>query len=163
VLYTTLKKIRKCNPCTVGWQKLLRSLGKTGADDEPLSFEAILSSNGLDDALWATRSAPEYDREWRLFAVWCARSCQPAQADPRSIAAIDCAERFANGEATAEELSAAWSAAVAAAWAAAAAAGEAAQAAAWAAAESAAVAAAWAAGEEAAGAAQEAEFRRIVG
>ena len=163
MLYTTLNKICACNPCAEGWATLLHSLHKTQADDEPLSFEVILNSNGLDDALWATCSAPEHDREWRLFAVFCARSCQPADADPRSIAVIDVAERFARGEALEDELSAAWSAAVAAAWAAAAAAGEAAQAAAWAAAESAAVAAAWAAGEEAAGAAQEAEFRRIVG
>ena len=154
MLYTTLNKICACNPCAEGWATLLHSLHKTQADDEPLSFEVILNSNGLDDALWATCSAPEHDREWRLFAVFCARSCQPADADPRSIAVIDVAERFARGEALEDELSAAWSAAVAAADAArlaaeAGAAGEAAGAAARAAAR----AAAWSAWEAAAGAA----------
>ena len=179
MLYTTLNKICACNPCAEGWATLLHSLHKTQADDEPLSFEVILNSNGLDDALWATCSAPEHDREWRLFAVFCARSCQPADADPRSIAVIDVAERFARGEALEDELSAAGSAARAAARAAAwsaweaaweAAAGAAAGSAAESAAESAARAAARAAAGSAAGAAarsaaraaQEAEFLRII-
>jgi hypothetical protein len=72
MIYTTLNKIRECSPCTDGWEKLLTHLGKTKADDEPLSFEVILDSNGLDDALWCTRSAPDHDREWILYAVWCA-------------------------------------------------------------------------------------------
>ena len=104
MLYTTLNKIRAYGLCRSGWEKLLSSLGKIHADDEPLSFAEILDSNGLRDALWATRCAPEYDRQWRLFAVWCARSCQPVDADARSITAIDVAERFANGEATEDEL-----------------------------------------------------------
>ena len=49
---TTLNKIRKHSPCADGWQKLLTSLGKTKADDEPLSLLTILDSNGLDDAIW---------------------------------------------------------------------------------------------------------------
>jgi hypothetical protein len=43
----------------------------------------------------------------RLFAVWCARQAQHLMTDPHSIAAIDVAEKFANGEATEEELAAA--------------------------------------------------------
>jgi len=44
----------------------------------------------------------------RLFAVWCARQVQHLLTDPRSIAAIDVAERFANGLATRKELEAAY-------------------------------------------------------
>jgi len=51
------------------------------------------------------------ERNQRLFAVWSARQVQPLITDPRSIAAIDVAERFANGQATSEELAAAWGAA----------------------------------------------------
>ena len=58
------------------------------------------------------------DRELRLFAVWAARQVQHLMNDPRSVQAIDTAERFANGNATKEELSAAWAAAGDAAWAA---------------------------------------------
>ena len=114
---TTLNKIRDCAPCADGWAKLLKYLGKTAADDEPISFITILESNGLDDALWCYHAAPRYYREWRLYAVWCARQVQHLTIDPRSIAAIDVAERYANGRATEAELAAARVAARIAAWA----------------------------------------------
>lgn len=75
----------------------------------------------LDD-VWAT-ARPDWliwvathpgcldDRTLRLFAVWCARQVQHLMEDERSIAALDVAERFANGEATSEELAAAGAAA----------------------------------------------------
>ncbi len=116
--YTTLNKIREHEPCTGGWKKLLTYLGKTEADDEPLAFTTILDSNGLDDALWCMRSAPEYDKDWRLFAVWCARQVQHLMTDKRSLDALDVAERYANGQATDDELVAAGTAAGDAAWAA---------------------------------------------
>ena len=59
------------------------------------------------------------DAQLRLFAVRCARRVQHLMTDPRSIAALDVAERHAKGEATDEELAAARTAAWAAAWAAA--------------------------------------------
>jgi hypothetical protein len=69
--------------------------------------------------LWvATRPDVLSDRELRLFAVWCARQVQHLMNDPWSVAAIDVAERYANGEATDADLDAAWSAASNAAWAA---------------------------------------------
>ena len=114
-LVTTLNKIRKHGPCESGWIKLLKHLNKTTADDEPLPFSVIVDSNGFEDALWCCRSTPEYNKEWRLFAVKCARKVQHLMTDPRSIAAIDVAERFANGEATDEELAIANAAANAAA------------------------------------------------
>ena len=116
---TTLYAIRAHCPCATGWTKLLAHLGKTKADDEPLHLLTILDSNGIDDALWCLRAMPEHDRHWRLYAVWCARQVQHLMADPRSIAALDVAERHATGAATDAELGAAWEAAVAAAGAAA--------------------------------------------
>jgi hypothetical protein len=105
------------------------------------------------------------DRTARLFAVWCARQALALieHPDPRSVAAVDVAERYADGMATAADLAtaraaawhAAWHAARHAAWAAAwhaawhaarDAAWDAARAAAWAAAR----AAAWAAARDAA-------------
>jgi len=86
--------------------------------------------------VWVTtRQGVSDDRTLRLFGVFCARSVEHLMTDQRSRDAIDVAERFAKGEATAEELSAAWSAARAAAWSAA---SDAAWAAAWAAASDAA-------------------------
>ena len=167
--YTTLNRIRKRGPCADGWAKLMRHLGKTQADDEPLPLVTILDSNGLDDALWCLRACDGIDREARLYAVWCARQVQHLMTDPRSLTVLDVAERHANGEATDKELDAARAAAWDAAWAAAgAAARDAAEGAARAAAESAARvaawdaarAAAWDAARAAAWAAQTAEFRR---
>jgi hypothetical protein len=162
MIYTNLNKIRAHGPCADGWAKLLRHLGKTQADDEPLALATILDSNGLDDALWCLRAVDSHQREMRLYAVWCARQVQHLMTDPRSLAALDVAERYANGEATDAELAAARDAASAAAWEAA---REAAWAAAWAAARDAARGAAWEAAweaaREAAWAAQTAEFRHV--
>lgn len=120
---TTLNKIREHSPCYEGWTKLLRSLDKTKADDEPVSIVQILDSNGLDDALWCLRAVDGYDREKRLYAVWCARQVEHLMDDERSKNALTVAELHANGEATDEELGAArdaaWAAAMAAAGAAA--------------------------------------------
>ena len=123
MIYTTLNKIRSHSPCANGWTKLLRHLGKTQADDEPLAITTVLDSNGLDDALWCLRAVDGHQREMRLYAVWSARQVQHLMTDPRSLAALDVAERHADGQATDEELAAA----AAAAWAAAAAAGDAAR------------------------------------
>ena len=108
---TTLNKIREHEPCAEGWEKLLTYLGKTKADDEPLSLLTILDSNGLNDAIWCLRAVEGHDKEIRLFAVWCARQVQHLMTDKRSLDAIDVAERYANGEATDAELKDAWNAA----------------------------------------------------
>jgi hypothetical protein len=112
---TTLNKIRAHSPCGSGWEKLLKNLGKTKADDEPLALTDILESNGLDDAMWCLRAVDGHAREMRLFEVDCARSVQHLMTDKRSLDALDVAERFANGLATQVELDAAWDAAGAAA------------------------------------------------
>lgn len=117
-----------------------------------------------DWLLWITdklHQSPD-DRTLRLFAAWCARNTPlddgrvtgDLLTDPRSLAALEVAERYANGIATPEELAAARGAAWGAAWAAA-----------WAAAEAAADAAAdaaWGAARGAARKAQAAQLRRMV-
>jgi hypothetical protein len=111
---TTLNKIRAYNPCKEGWEKLLRGLGKSAADDEPLWIDQVLDINGLDDALWCLQAVEGCDREIRLYAVWCARRVQHLMSDPRSIVALDVAERYARGEASDKELAEAAKAAKAA-------------------------------------------------
>ena len=152
MIYTTLNKIAEHDPCEDSWEKALRILGKTEADDEPIAMADILEQMGLDDALFCLRSLPEYDREWRLFAVWCVRQVEHLLTDQRSKDALDVAERYANWEATKDELLAAGAAARAATR-------EAAGAAAWAAAR----AAAWEAAGEAAGAAARAAAGEAAG
>jgi hypothetical protein len=157
----------------------LDAAGKDTPDDEPISYEAIIDAVGLESALWCCRAEPELDNQWRLFAVWCARQVQHLMTDPRSVKALDVAELHAVGQATDDDLAAAWDAARAAtraaAWDAARAAawdaaGAAARAATRAAAWDAAGAAAWDAARAAAGAAardaaradQSAVFRQLV-
>lgn len=84
---TTLAAIRDADPCANGWEKLLRHLGKTEADNEPLSIITVLDSNGLGDALWCLRAVTGHQREMRLYAVWCAR--QGTRALLRRLSALD--------------------------------------------------------------------------
>ena len=66
------------------------------------------------DRLWVVLREDVLDaRTLRLFAVWCARRAlsRVANPDPRSLAAVETAERFANGLATDDELDDAWYAA----------------------------------------------------
>ena len=119
MLYTSLNKIRDQGPCGVknggpptGFRKLMAHLGKSKPDDEPVSFAEILASNGLSDALWCLRSVDE-PAFCRLLAVKFAREVQHLMRDPRSLVALDVAERYARGEASAEELAQARAAAYA--------------------------------------------------
>ena len=78
-----------------------------------------------DWLLWILNAidAPRHDKQLRLFAVWCARNTPMLDGrttgalltDPLSIAALEVAERYAHGMATAAELAAAWAVARAAA------------------------------------------------
>jgi len=135
MLYTTLNDIKKHSPCGNGWEKLLKSLGKTKSDDEQLSFKTILNSNGFDDAIWCLRVLKDNDKEIRLYAVWCARQVEYLDKSGTAKEINDVTEKFAHGEATHEQLAAARDAARDAAWDAA---SDAAWAAAWAAARDAA-------------------------
>ena len=153
-MYITINKLREHDADN----ELLESLSKTYADDAPIKIVDIFASNGLDDALYCLRAVDGYDKEIRLYAVWCARQVQHLLTDKRSLAALDVAERHAYGQASDEELKAAWESVGAAAWAAARGAAGAARDAAWEAAW-AALAAAGAAALAAAGAAAGAAAR----
>ena len=60
------------------------------------------------DRIWVVTNFLD-ERANRLFAVWCAREALKliAEPDARSVKACNVAERFANGEATQDELAAA--------------------------------------------------------
>ena len=162
---TTLAEIRAAGPCEDGWQKLLKHLGKTKADDEPLPLVTILESNGLDDALWCMQ-VPSLERLSRHFQAWCAEQVlHHFEAErPDDTRVRDQIAMLRRDDATDAERAAAWDAASAAASAAA---WDAASAAAWAAARDAARDAAWAAAwdaaRDAARDAQECQLRAMIG
>ena len=105
----TIDDVRKWSPCYPPERYLSEGVEYTVLsilDDDRIPFQ---------DRLWCIcRPDLLSDKLMRLFAVWCAKQVQ-LMTDERSIAAIDVAERFANGEATQEELADAWDAAWAAA------------------------------------------------
>jgi hypothetical protein len=79
MITTTLNRIKANSPCESGWKKLLKHLGKTKADDAPLSFATILKSNGLDDALWGCRCLRRARRVPEAIGL---RSRQVEQREP---------------------------------------------------------------------------------
>jgi len=96
----TLKKIRKGYPCEMGWEKLLKSLGKTKADTEPLKLVNILESNGVEDAIWCLRCM--HKKELYLggmFAAACAEAGLAGVKNPdkRAINGIRAARRCSLG------------------------------------------------------------------
>ena len=124
--------------------------GYRWASESCATLDDVWAMARPDWLIWvATRPGCLDDKTLRLFAVWCARQVQHLMTDHRSIAALDVAERYANGEATREELDAALSAAWSAADAA------------WSAARSAALSAALSAAGSAAGSAQASYLREI--
>ena len=116
-LTTTLNRIYSRQPCVAGWKRGLTALGKTQADDEPLTFLELmdkiepwaLAQNrfSVNAVFWCAKSAPEYDVHWRQFAVWCVRQVQDQLTDPRSLQALDIAQRYAERTASLAELIAA--------------------------------------------------------
>ena len=169
---TTLNAIRAASPCHEGWTKLLKHLGKTSADDEPLPLLTVLDSNGLDDALWVLDNTKCDPRLARHFGAWCAEQVLPLfeTAYPNDMRPRNAIAVARSDDATEEDRAAARAAAGDAARAA----GDAARAAARAAgdaARDAAWGAAWAAGAagdaaraaaRAAGDAQEVQLRKML-
>lgn len=106
---TTLKEILEKNPCDSGWTRLLRNLGKAEADDEVLSFNQILRSNGIKDAIWALRVLPYDDR-----CVFCADVAESVlhiyesrYSDDRPRRAVQSVRDYKKGVVSREELAAA--------------------------------------------------------
>jgi len=110
-LTTTTRRLMAHHPCEDGIAKLSAHLGTTEPNDQPIGYDVLLDALGLDDALWCRNAEPQHGRIWRRYAVWCARQVQHLMTDERSLSALDVAERHANGEATDEQLAAAWAAA----------------------------------------------------
>ena len=79
----TLDAIRKAQPCEDGWEKLLKSLGKTKADSEPLPLITILESNGVEDAIWCLRCMHSSELYLGgMFAAACAEAALSGMKNP---------------------------------------------------------------------------------
>jgi len=111
-VYTTLNKI-SAFVTHKSLDKLLSSLGKAQADDEPLALVSILESNGLRDALWCIRTVFDQHREKIIqFAILYAENALlifekefPNEKRPRL--AIQAAKDYLAGKITKADLEAA--------------------------------------------------------
>ncbi len=107
-MMTTLKKLHKPNAVDQAsgehWDKLLAYLGTRKPDKTPVSLRTVYEVNGVDSAIWALRAIDGYDREIRLFAIWCARRVLHLVDDVRCTYVMEVAESFAEGRASTIEL-----------------------------------------------------------
>jgi hypothetical protein len=86
--------------------------GYLWATEHCTSMQEVWEKAKPEWLIWvATRKGVLTDSELRRFAVWSARRVQHLMTDPRSLDALDVAERHAEGSATDEELAAARAAA----------------------------------------------------
>ena len=153
MLSTTLSNLKAANACQPRYKHLYKSLGgvKNYGKDTPVTYLQILEICGIDDCLWALFHGEDAAiLLGRLWTLDCAERVQQYSEAAQQLNAVT--RKFLTGQATVEELSAAW-----AAWDAAWDAGAAARSAAWAA-GAAAGAATWNAARSAAGAAWDAAW-----
>ena len=119
MLTTTFEQLRLHEVCRSRYRRLAKLLGGVRAygATTPISILQILEHNGVEDASWALRAViddqkDERDRIARLLACWCARNTPleddktvwDSMTDEGLRAAVEVAERYAVGDATAEEL-----------------------------------------------------------
>ena len=118
MLYITFRLAKEAGACAESYKQFARHVGgitKFGKDT-PLPLTDVVEVCGFEDALWALRRTTEpCDRLARLFACDCAEHVLPIfeqknPGDKRPRKAIEVSRRYANGEATREELDATWAA-----------------------------------------------------
>lgn len=101
---TTLRAIRHCGPSPSDWESLLRQLGKTEEDDQPLTLKWIKENLGLYFAIWCVRAVPQADDQARLLLVWYAQQWSDALTNRAATPFLALATRFAMGEAGRDEM-----------------------------------------------------------
>lgn len=115
---TSFRLLHDAGACKERYRFLAKALGgiKAYGVNTPITLLQILDINGLDDALWALRACPDSDTFARLLACDYAEHVlrifetqYPDDDRPRKAIAVS--RRYARGEATDAELSAARAAA----------------------------------------------------
>ena len=116
ILTTTFALLRAAHACPPRY-RFLREALKYCEDHTPINVLTILDTNGIDDALWALcATAQDCEKVARLMAadfaeLALAEWLKHYPDDDRPRLAIQAARDFANGVITAEQRSAAESAA----------------------------------------------------
>jgi len=114
-LTTTFRSLREHDACVERYEHLRKALprGEYG-DDTPISLLTILDVNGVEDALWALRACGDGAIPIaRELTIRCAEHVEHIGA-PEVAACNRVTRRYLRGQATREELMAAWAAEAAA-------------------------------------------------
>jgi len=67
---TTLAEIYLVNDCKRGWEVLLKYLGKTEIDDEPISMHKLVDAVGIMGAIKMLSAVDGMDKEKYEFNGW---------------------------------------------------------------------------------------------
>lgn len=103
--------IRKLNPCYDPSEVVKDENEELPVIEWVAKYRSLVHSK--DDIVWLLcNKLFMSERDMQLFAVWCAREFLKLVKNPdeRSINACNVTERFVNGDATQDELAAAWAA-----------------------------------------------------
>lgn len=69
--HTTLAKIYSVNDCKRGWEVLLKYLGKSDMDDEPIPMRKLVDAVGIMGAIKMLKTIDGMDDEKQSFMRWC--------------------------------------------------------------------------------------------
>ncbi len=104
-IITTLTELRQSSRmCPGGWSKLLKGVGKTAADDEPLDALTCLSVCGPLPVLWHLRNRPDLEMDCRALALAFARDVAILSDDPYVPPFLNHFDEYLGGVATWAEL-----------------------------------------------------------
>ena len=70
--HTTLAKIYLVNDCKRGWEVLLKYLGKSDMDDEPISMHKLVDAVGIMGAIKMLSTIEGMKEEKQSFVRYCA-------------------------------------------------------------------------------------------
>jgi hypothetical protein len=88
-MQTTLNKIRQHSPCVDGWNRLLKSLNKTRADDELIEFRHIIDTQWFSDAIWCLRTVDGIEPSIASFISFCQDQCTELGVDVEEMVEYD--------------------------------------------------------------------------
>lgn len=82
---TTLHHIMEHSPCAEGFTKLRDSLPPIIVWKAPITFEHILNSNGIHDALWAIRVLGNVNEQAEAFILECLDEIEKEKVRPNQV------------------------------------------------------------------------------
>ena len=121
-IYTTLKRIKKLDPCSDELEVLYEVIGKDFPEDKEIYFADLIKANvDIDYVMWGLQATPKKQKKQvecllAAFACDCAERVLPFfekqyPDDKRPRNAIEITRQWLRGEVTAAAWAAAWAAA----------------------------------------------------